>query len=172
LSKHTATGRPWRFTVSISFADEAAEVESFDRYLKSGCRTSTQCEHSFVSRVTDPSRCSHHGLAPDFSDNGQLAYTSTAPNLVAGDADAFADVFVYDIATATNTRLQLTHINAAFNEAYGTAMSADGRFVAFTGYENDGAGTERWNVYAIDRELQASFDISVRTDRDPVQLLG
>ena len=49
-------------------------------------------------------------LAPDFSDNGQLAYTSTAPNLVAGDADAFADVFVYDIATASNTRLQLTHI--------------------------------------------------------------
>jgi hypothetical protein len=32
------------------------------------------------------------------------------------------------------------------------------------GYEVDGAGTERWNVYAIDRELQASFDISVRTD--------
>ena len=103
-------------------------------------------------------------LAPDFSDNGQLAYTSTAPNLVADDADAFADVFVYDIATATNTRLQLTHVNAAFNEAYGTAMSADGRFVAFTGYQDDGAGNGRWNVYAIDRELQASFDISVRTD--------
>jgi hypothetical protein len=103
-------------------------------------------------------------FAPDFSDNGQLAYTSTAPNLVAGDADAFADVFVYDIATATNTRLQLTHINAAFTGADGTAISADGRFVAFTGYEVDGSGTERWNVYAIDRELQASFDISVRTD--------
>jgi hypothetical protein len=103
-------------------------------------------------------------FAPDFSDNGQLAYTSTAPNLVAGDADAFADVFVYDIATATNTRLQLTHVNATFTGADGTAISADGRFVAFTGYEVDGAGTERWNVYAIDRDLQASFDISVRTD--------
>jgi len=103
-------------------------------------------------------------FAPDFSDNGQLAYTSTAPNLVAGDADAFADVFVYDIATATNTRLPITHINAAFIEAYGTAISADGRFVAFTGYENDGVGPERWNVYAIDRELQASFDISLRAD--------
>ena len=103
-------------------------------------------------------------LAPDFSDNGQLAYTSTAPNLVAGDADAFADVFVYDIATATNTRLQLTHRDAAFDETDGTAISADGRFVAFTGHENDGAGTERWNVYAIDREFQASYDISVRTD--------
>jgi hypothetical protein len=102
--------------------------------------------------------------APDFSDNGQLAYGSTAPNLVADDADAFADVFVYDIATATNTRLPLTHISAAFNEAYGTAISADGRFVAFTGYEIDGVGAERWNVYAIDRELQASFDISLRTD--------
>ena len=103
-------------------------------------------------------------FAPDFSDNGQLAYTSDAPNLVAGDADAFADVFVYDIATATNTRLQLTHVNAGFTGADGTAISADGRFVAFTGYEIDGGGTERWNVYAIDRELHASFDISVRTD--------
>jgi putative endonuclease len=43
LSKHTATGRPWCLTVSISFADEA-QAESFDRYLKSGCRTSTQCD--------------------------------------------------------------------------------------------------------------------------------
>jgi hypothetical protein len=103
-------------------------------------------------------------LAPDFSDNGQLAYTSTAPNLVADDADAFADVFVYDIATATNTRLQLTHINAAFNQADGTAMSADGRFVAFMGLENDGVGTERWNVYVIDRDRRASFDVSLRTD--------
>jgi hypothetical protein len=103
-------------------------------------------------------------FAPDFSDNGQLAFTSTAPNLVAGDTDAFADVFVYDMATATNARLQLTHTSAVFNEAYGTAISADGRFVAFTGYENDGNGTERWNVYALDREQQASFDISVRTD--------
>jgi hypothetical protein len=101
---------------------------------------------------------------PDFSDNGQLAYTSTAPNLVAGDADEFADLFVYDIATATNTRLQLTHRSAAFSEAFGAAISADGRFVAFTGYEYDGAATETWNVYAIDRDLAASFDISVRTD--------
>lgn len=96
-------------------------------------------------------------LAPDFSDNGQLAYTSTAPNLVADDADAFADVFVYDIATATTTRLQLTHINAAFNGADGAAISADGRFIAFTGYEVDAAGTERWNVYAIDREQPAAM---------------
>jgi len=103
-------------------------------------------------------------LAPDFSDNGQLAYTSTAPNLVSGDADAFADVFVYDIAMATNTRLQVTQVNTAFNGADGTAISADGRFVVFTGYEIDGAGTERWNVYAFDRDLQTSFDVSVRTD--------
>ena len=103
-------------------------------------------------------------LSPDFSDNGQLAYTSTGPNLVADDGDAFADVFVYDIAAAATTRLRLTHLNAAFVDAFGTSISADGRYVAFTGYENDGPGAERWNVYAIDRELQSSFDISVRAD--------
>jgi hypothetical protein len=32
------------------------------------------------------------------------------------------------------------------------------------GYENDGVGPERWNVYVIDRDLHASFDVSIRTD--------
>jgi len=90
-------------------------------------------------------------------------------------ASANADVVVTLVSTQTAigdlfalkgpaAPVQLTHVNAAFTRADGTAISADGRFVAFTGYEVDGAGTERWNVYAIDRQLQASFDISVRTD--------
>lgn len=35
LSRHTATGRPWRLVVFITFADEA-KAEGFKRYLKSG----------------------------------------------------------------------------------------------------------------------------------------
>jgi Tol biopolymer transport system component len=142
--------------VDESYTSIGIRVYLHDRTL----RTSTRVDRPLPSSGDVIVR----SLAPDFSDNGQLAYTSTAPNLVANDADAFADVFVYDIATATNSRLELTHVNPAFDEADGIAMSADGRFVAFTGYENDGAGTARRNVYAIDRELQASFDISIRTD--------
>jgi hypothetical protein len=57
-------------------------------------------EHVDTSRSAAPGLRDEIGrsVAPGFSDNGQLAYPSTAPNLVAGDTDAFADVFVHDIA--------------------------------------------------------------------------
>jgi putative endonuclease len=35
LSKHTASGRPWRVVVSIEFSDPSAAA-SFEKYLKSG----------------------------------------------------------------------------------------------------------------------------------------
>jgi Tol biopolymer transport system component len=101
---------------------------------------------------------------PDVSDAGELVYTSTAPNLVPEDADALSDVFVYNIASGSNSRLQLTHLQASFTETFGTAISADGRYVAFTGYEVGTPSGDITNVYAIDRQSQASFDISVRPD--------
>jgi putative endonuclease len=35
LSKHTATGRPWKMLLSIEFSD-CTRAEAFERYLKSG----------------------------------------------------------------------------------------------------------------------------------------
>ena len=35
LSKHTATGRPWRVVATIQFAD-SARAEQFEWYLKTG----------------------------------------------------------------------------------------------------------------------------------------
>ena len=35
LSRHTASGRPWRLVVSLQFADEA-RAEQFEMYLKTG----------------------------------------------------------------------------------------------------------------------------------------
>ena len=103
-------------------------------------------------------------MSPTSSDAGELVYTSNAPNLVADDADSWSDVFVNNIATASQTRLQLSHVGApAFTEAF-AAISADGRYVAVTGYEIGAMGEDIFNVYAIDRQLQTSYDISVRPD--------
>ena len=102
-------------------------------------------------------------LSPDFGASGLLAYTSTAPNLVAGDSDPFADVFVYDATNGTNMRVSLTHLTATFVEASGVSISADGRFVSFTGVD-DAMGVLQWNVYAVDRQLHTSHDISVGID--------
>ena len=100
---------------------------------------------------------------PDFSDNGLLVFATNIPNLVIGDLDAQHDIFVYDIATTQRTRLELTHANAPdLNYVYGPTISADGRYVAFTG--EDGVDTGLYDIYAIDRHTSESYEISVRYD--------
>ena len=112
-------------------------------------------------------------FSPDLSDNGLLVYTSTAPNLVPGDADASPDVFVYDIAAGVQERLSLTHGSFNLVEAYGTLISSDGRYVAFTGYEEGSGGSQRWSVFAFDRAEHTSHDVSLLLDgtRDPEALV-
>ena len=42
--KHTASGRPWRLDVVVTFADERRAVE-FERYLKSGTGAAFAARH-------------------------------------------------------------------------------------------------------------------------------
>ena len=111
-------------------------------------------------------------FSPDLSDNGLLVYTSTAPNLVPGDTDASPDVFVYDIAAGSQERVSLTHGSFNLLEAYGTVISSDGRYVAFTGLEAGSDGNARWSVFAFDRAEHTSHDVSLLLDgtRDPEAL--
>jgi Tol biopolymer transport system component len=75
--------------------------------------------------------------APSLSRTGnRVAYTSDASNIVAGDANGKADIFVRDRVTATTTRVsQLADpLSTDPNDVYDDpAISADGNVVAFTG---------------------------------------
>jgi Tol biopolymer transport system component len=66
------------------------------------------------------------------SDGNILAFSSLASNLVAGDSNRQADVFVRDLNADTTTRVS---VSSSGQEAAGgswqPAMSADGRFIAF-----------------------------------------
>ena len=44
LSRHTASGRPWRVVVTIEFADPARAAE-FEAYLKSGSGRTFAAKH-------------------------------------------------------------------------------------------------------------------------------
>lgn len=68
------------------------------------------------------------------SDDGRkVAFVSAASNLVAGDANDFDDVFVYDRVTATTIRVSASTAGAAANQgSYDAVISGNGRFVAFT----------------------------------------
>ena len=71
---------------------------------------------------------------PAVSANGlEVAFTSAADNLVAGDDDAASDVFVANVATGAITRVSVSSRGAQANgRSYNPSISADGTLVSFT----------------------------------------
>ena len=72
---------------------------------------------------------------PVISGNGKfVAFQSTASNLVSGDSNGVADVFVKDLSTGAIERVSVTSSGEEANGASGTsiAISVDGRYVAFS----------------------------------------
>lgn len=82
------------------------------------------------------------GDASVSADGLSVAFRSHAGNLVTGDSNGFADIFVRRLATGTTTRVSVTQANgqAAGTSASGAAgsfvprLSEDGRFVAFVSH--------------------------------------
>jgi len=75
-------------------------------------------------------------LDPTISGDGRyIAFDSNATNLVPGDTNNVGDVFLRDTALGTTTRITLSSDGAqADNESFDPAISADGRYVAFTSW--------------------------------------
>ncbi len=67
------------------------------------------------------------------SDGRYVVYMSDANNLVSGDANGSGDIFKYEIATGTTTRVSLTAEDAEVVGVVNFAsISADGRYVSFS----------------------------------------
>src|SRR3989442_10111366 len=67
------------------------------------------------------------------ADGRFVAFPSVASNLVAGDTNGVLYVFVHDRQTGTTERVSVDSAGSEGNGAStGVALSADGRFVAFT----------------------------------------
>ena len=99
------------------------------------------------------------------SDGSVIAFDSTAPDLVAGDTNAREDVFVRTPATPATVQASLTDTGAEPDkEAYGPALSANGRFVAFASNSTDmlatpPAGTIGYNIYL--RDLNSATGVTL-----------
>lgn len=92
------------------------------------------------------------GKNPAISADGQwVSFYSGASNLVPGDKNRTRDVFVYEVGTGQTTRV--TDGNAA-SESTSGALSADGRWVAFSSDASDLVGGDtngRSDVFLLDR---------------------
>ncbi len=84
-----------------------------------------------------------------------VAFSSLATNLVAGDTNAVRDVFVRDLAAGVTERISVSSGGGQANgDSFQSALSADGRIVAFTSTATNLVAfttTSSRNVYLRDR---------------------
>jgi Tol biopolymer transport system component len=95
---------------------------------------------------------------PAVSGDGRyVAFASDADDLVAGDTNGVADVFVHEVATGVTVRVSVDSAGVQGNrDSFSPSLSESGRFVAFTSLAN--------NLIASDTHGLA--DVFVH-DRDP-----
>ena len=103
---------------------------------------------------------------PEISADGRLvAFASIASNLVAGDTNGAADIFVHDRLTGATTRVSVASGGAqASGESNEPSLSTDGRSVAFTSYSSNlvPGDTNSWeDVFVHDRATKTTRRVSV-----------
>ena len=98
------------------------------------------------------------------ADGRFVAFTSAAPDLVAGDTNGVSDVFVHDRQTGATERVSVDSAGTQPNgDSTDVALSADGRFFAFTSAAPDlvaGDTNGAADVFAHDRGTTAADQIT------------
>ena len=102
-------------------------------YLRS-CSTDFLTCTTIPVDITGAQQADGGSLDPSISKNGRfVVYTSDATNLVAGDTNARADIFVFDRQTGQNVRVSVDNNGVQANgDSTLASISATGRYVVFT----------------------------------------
>lgn len=97
-------------------------------------------ETTRVSLGSAGNQANGYNAAPVISADGRfVAFGSYASNLVTGDTNGVPDIFVHDRWTGNTTRVSMGFLGDEANDySYApAALSANGRFVAFTSYASN-----------------------------------
>ncbi len=103
---------------------------------------------------------------PAISANGRyVAFVSYADNLVPNDTNGMYDIFLRDLQTGVTTRVSVsTSGQQADNSSFDPAISADGRYVAFTSYATNlasGKNNPLADIYVRDTVANVTTRVSV-----------
>ena len=102
------------------------------------------------------------------ADGRFVAFRSAATNLVPNDSNRNDDIFVHDLLAGTTERVNLSTLGAEANrDSIDVAISADGRFVAFSSIANNLHPSVRvlqWHVYVHDRLSAVTECVSLASD--------
>ena len=122
-----------------------------------------------VSLRSDGTQGNGQSFAPSISADGRyVAFVSLASNLVDDDTNGSRDVFVADLETGELERVsQNAQGDEANGSSYHPAISADGRYVAFSSYASNltpGDVGGFADVFVFDRDLGEVERVSVAAD--------
>jgi Tol biopolymer transport system component len=121
---------------------------------------------SVASSGTQANIVSSHALIS--ADGRHGAFTSAASNLVPGDTNGIADAFVRDLDTGITQRISVASDGTQANgPSSAEAISADGRFVAFSGDASNlvaGDSNQKTDVFVRDRQTGVTERVSVASD--------
>jgi len=105
------------------------------------------------------------------ADGHFVAYASAATNLAPGDTNNMADIFVYEIATKTTTRVSQSRDRQQGNgNSTQPSISADGRFITFQSQADNltpGDTNRIADIFVVDRTNGAIDMISTNTRNAP-----
>ncbi len=114
--------------------------------------------------------CGNRGVAIS-ADGRFVVFTSTATNLVPGDTNGWADVFIRDRQLGTTERVsvdsgELQANNNSDDPSSQLSVSAGGRYVLFTSFATNlvaGDTNNNWDVFLRDRQLGTTDRVSLST---------
>jgi Tol biopolymer transport system component len=122
-----------------------------------------------ASTATDGGQANGASFVPAISADGRyVAFYSDASNLVLGDTNGARDVFVRDLQTGETTRVSVSSSGAEANgDSFAPALSADGRYVAFSSSASnlvDGDTNDANDIFVRDRQANTTTRVSVGSD--------
>jgi Tol biopolymer transport system component len=127
----------------------------------------TTQQTSRISVTPSGGEANHASYDPCISANGRfVAFASLASNIVAGDTNGAADIFLRDLVLGTNTRVSVSSAGAQANDYSETAsISGDGRRVTFDSSATNfvPGGTLGLQVFLRDLSQSKTFLISQST---------
>jgi len=122
-----------------------------------------------ISVASDGTQGNGDSAVPAISVDGRyVAFDSNASNLVSGDTNGTADIFVRDRWANTTTRVSVAGDGGQANrESFSPAISASGRYVVFWSYASNlvpGDTNGLPDIFVRDRLTGATTRVNVATD--------
>jgi Ca2+-binding RTX toxin-like protein len=154
----------------VAFYSEASNIvpgdtnNSYDIFVRDTLTNTT----TLVSLDSAGNQGNSDSYSASISADGRfVAFSSEASNIVPGDTNNYADIFVRDRLTNTTTRVSVDSAgNQGNRDSYSPSISADGRFVAFYSEASKlvpGDTDENGDIFVRDRLTNTTTPVSVNS---------